>query len=130
MSTRVLKPSVSPSAVPPLEPGDHLTREEFEKRYDATPGVKKAELIEGIVYMAPPVRWDIHGGQQYEFIGWCTHYSWATPGVRGADNASIRLDLENEPQPDTALFIDPALGGGVRISEGYIEGAPELVAEV
>jgi len=33
----------------PLEPGDHLTREEFERRYDATPGLKKAELIEGVV---------------------------------------------------------------------------------
>lgn len=113
-----------------MEPGDHLTREEFEKRYDATPGIKKAELIEGIVYMSPPVRWDSHGGPQFELIGWFTHYSWATPGVRGGDNSTLRLDLSNEPQPDTTLFIDPALGGSARIIDGFIEDSPELVAEV
>ncbi len=32
-------------AVPPLENGDRLTRAEFERRYEAMPHVKKAELI-------------------------------------------------------------------------------------
>ncbi len=41
---------------PPLEPGDRLTREEFERRYQAMPHLKKAELIEGVVYMPSPVR--------------------------------------------------------------------------
>ena len=36
----------------PLENGDHLTREEFERRYHGMPSVKKAELINGIVYIA------------------------------------------------------------------------------
>jgi Uma2 family endonuclease len=49
----------------------------------------------------------------------------------GADNASTRLDLDNEPQPDAVLFIDPASGGQARIApDDYLEGAPELVAEV
>src|SRR5262249_30863736 len=53
------------------------------------------------------------------------------PGVRGADNATTRLDLDNEPQPDVSLFIDPARGGQARISsDGYLEAVPELVAEV
>ena len=34
-------------AIPPLESGDRLTREEFEIRYAAMPELKKAELIEG-----------------------------------------------------------------------------------
>lgn len=35
--------------IPPLENGDSLTRWEFERRYQAMPKVKKAELIEGVV---------------------------------------------------------------------------------
>ena len=47
------------------------------------------------------------------------------------DNSTVRLDLENEPQPDCLLFIQPEHGGQVRIGEDdYIEGAPDLVAEV
>lgn len=36
--------------IPPLESGDHLTRHEFERRYEAMPNVKKAELLEEVVY--------------------------------------------------------------------------------
>jgi len=36
---------------PPLENGDNLTREEFHRRYEMHPEIKKAELINGIVYM-------------------------------------------------------------------------------
>ena len=35
-------------SVPPLENGDRLSRHEFERRYQAMPQVKKAELIEGV----------------------------------------------------------------------------------
>ena len=45
---------------PPLKHEDRLTRDDFEGRYDAMPHLKKAELIEGVVYMPPPVRFDIH----------------------------------------------------------------------
>ena len=47
--------------LPPLENGDRLTRSDFEQRYEAMPHVKKAELIEGIVYMPSPVRVRSHG---------------------------------------------------------------------
>ena len=47
--------------IPPLRNGDHLTREEFERRYSAMPELKRAELIEGVVYMPSPVRIDEHG---------------------------------------------------------------------
>jgi Uma2 family endonuclease len=123
--------SVTRQKVPPLENGDQLSRDEFERRYDAMPGLKKAELIEGVVYMPSPVRVDHHGTPHFDLIGWLFYYRWATPGVRGADNTSIRLDLKNMPQPDVCLFIDPARGGQGRVSEdGYLEGAPELIAEV
>jgi Uma2 family endonuclease len=59
------------------------------------------------------------------------NYETDTPGVEAGDNGSIRLDLDNEPQPDAYLIIRPEWGGQARISEDdYIEGAPELVAEV
>jgi Uma2 family endonuclease len=58
-------------------------------------------------------------------------YEWDTPGVEGATNGTVRLDLDNEPQPDAFLIIAPECGGQARISQDdVIEGAPELVAEV
>jgi Uma2 family endonuclease len=128
-------PSVSPqvhtSTILPLEPGDRLTRAEFERRYAAMPHLIKAELIEGVVYMPSPVRQRRHGRPHAHLIAWLVHYEAGTPGVEVGDNSTARLDLDNEPQPDALLLIDPAQGGQARIgTDDYIEGAPELVAEV
>lgn len=54
-TTRTAAEPTPRSAIPPLENGDGLSRAEFERRYDAMPELKKAELLEGIVYMAAPV---------------------------------------------------------------------------
>ncbi|ETW94552.1 MAG: hypothetical protein ETSY1_34360 [Candidatus Entotheonella factor] len=118
-------------AIPPLENGDRLSRAEFERRYDAMPYLKKAELIEGIVYMPSPVRHRFHGRPHSQLIGWLIAYEAGTPGVQVGDNSTVRLDLDNEPQPDASLLINPESGGQAQISEDdYIEGAPELVLEV
>ena len=53
------KPAASREAIPPLVDGERLTRDEFERRYDAMPGLKKAELIEGVVHMPSPVRHEL-----------------------------------------------------------------------
>ncbi len=46
-------------------------------------------------------------------------------------NSCFTTASDNEPQPDAVLLIDPQLGGQVRLSEDdYVEGAPEVVAEV
>jgi Uma2 family endonuclease len=117
--------------VPPLKEGDRLTRDEFERRYEAMPEVKKAELIEGVVHMPSPVRWPQHSNPHANLIGWLVAYNASTPGVQVGASGSIRLDLQNEPQPDAAMIIEPAYGGQVQLSEdGYVVGAPELVAEV
>ena len=42
-------PCLTTEEIPHLETGDVLTREEFERRYDAMPNLKKAELLEGVV---------------------------------------------------------------------------------
>jgi Uma2 family endonuclease len=115
--------------VPPLENGDQLTRPEFERRYEAMSHLKKAELIEGVVYMPSPVRHEGHGRQHSALNGWLMVYMASTPGVETSDNATVRLDLDNEPQPDLLLRI--AYGGQSRVAgDGFIEGAPELVAEI
>lgn len=114
--------------LPPLENGDRLTRAEFEQRYSAMPHLKKAELIEGVVYMGSPVR-VIHSQPHGSIMGWLWVYSTATPGIACYDNPTVRLDADNEPQPDAVLRLDQ--GGTSSISDdGYIEGAPELVVEV
>ena len=117
--------------VPKLKHGDRLTRAEFERRYDAMPELKRAELIEGVVYMPSPVRHGHHSRPHAYLVGWLCHYQVGTPGVQAGDNGTVRLDLENEPQPDAFLFIQPECGGQARISsDDYIEDAPELVAEI
>jgi Uma2 family endonuclease len=114
-----------------LENGDRLTRSEFERRYQGMPDVKKAELIEGIVYMASPVRARRHGRPHAAMMAWLSDYWVATAGVDLLDNPTVRLDGENEPQPDACLRIEARCGGRSRISDDdYIEGPPELMVEI
>src|SRR5262249_13500096 len=124
-SSPLSQPSgIPPETLVPLEPGDRLTRDEFERRYEAMPALKKAELIEGVVYMPSPVRYHRHSQPHFRLITWLGTYEAATPGVGGGDNATARLDLDNEPQPDALLLIDPTRGGQARISaDDYIEQA-------
>ena len=131
-ATTVLpKNSESSTSEPLLEAGDRLSRDEFERRYERMPHVKKAELIEGTVYMPSPVRARKHGKPHIHLAGWLAVYEAETPGVECFDNSTVRLDLDNEPQPDLLLIKLPANGGQARISaDDYIEGAPEFVAEI
>jgi len=131
----ILSESPSPKSsalfqeIPPLENGDRLTRPEFERRYEAMPHIKKAELVEGVVYMPSPVRYEGHGRQHSSLNGWLVVYSASTPRVAAGDNTTIRLDLDNEPQPDMLLRL--TTNGQSRVAaDGFIEGPPELVAEV
>ncbi|MBI3920491.1 MAG: Uma2 family endonuclease [Armatimonadetes bacterium] len=122
---------ISPAGPPPLEPGDRLSRAEFERRYEAHPEIKKAELIEGVVYMASPVRFVQHSHLHHVMTTWLGVYESATPGVQGGDNATVRLNFDNEPQPDALLRLEPTHGGRSRITEDdYVEGPPELIVEI
>jgi Uma2 family endonuclease len=131
VKTSVTTPNNYPSYIPPLESGDRLNRPEFERRYSAMPNLKKAELIEGVVYVVSPLRFEPHAEPHANLMGWLWSYRIVTPGIRLGDNATVRLDLDNEPQPDAILLIDTGYGGQSHLSvDGYVEGAPELVAEV
>lgn len=128
---RTQQPGVSAVGPPPLESGDRLSRAEFERRYEAHPEIKKAELIDGIVYIGSPVRFWQHGRPHAGVIAWLVGYEAATPGVMVADNATLRVDEDNEPQPDAMMRLERALGGRSWIDEAdYVNGAPELIVEV
>jgi Uma2 family endonuclease len=117
--------------VPPLRNGDRLTRPEFERRYHAMPSVKKAELIEGEVFMPSPVRVSRHGLPHMVASYWIMSYWHTARALITGDNATVRLDLDNEPQPDVFLAISRAAGGLSGLDEGdYLEGPPELVVEI
>jgi Uma2 family endonuclease len=117
--------------LPILENGDRLIRPEFERRYQAMPEIRKAELIEGVVYMASPLRFKPHAEPHADIIGWLWIYKIATPQVLMGIEPTVRLDIDNEPQPDGVLLISQESGGNSTLSaDGYLEGAPELVIEI
>lgn len=118
------------SDIPPLESGDRLNLREFLRRYAAMPHVKKAELIEGTVFMGAAVRHTQHGRP----------HSWlsaivATYGMRAGldfgDNSTVELDQDNAPQPDVLMFLPTEFGGRAKVNtDGYLEGPPDFVAEI
>ena len=115
-----------------LETGDRLTRKEFHRRYLVRPDIKRAELVEGIVYVHSPVRFDQHDEPTTLIAGWLFHYRMRTPGVRQGSSGTIYLGPVSEVQPNGFLFYDPSTHhrGIRRTPDGYLEGAPELVVEV
>lgn len=125
------KQRTNDSAVPSLHAGDHLTRAEFERRYRAAPHIKKAELIEGVVFVPSPVFMGKHARPHLHIAGLLANYIAATPGTDGGDNATVRLDAENVVQPDALLRLDEKHGGQSReTADDYLQGAPELVIEI
>lgn len=105
MTTHLPRHGKLKSLCPPLESGDRLTRPEFERRYAAVLHIKKAELIEGVVYVASPLRHEQHGKPHSRVMTWLGFYQALTPGVDLSVEPTVRLDLDNEPQPDAVLFV-------------------------
>jgi Uma2 family endonuclease len=116
--------------LPPLVAGQRLDQPTFHERYEAMPPETRAELVGGVVYMPSPLR-DDHGEIDNDVSGWLFHYKRHTPGVRSPNNATVKLDLGGEPQPDTQLRIPGELGGQSAVDErDYVIGAPELIVEI
>ncbi|MEX0782826.1 MAG: Uma2 family endonuclease [Dehalococcoidia bacterium] len=115
--------------VEPLEPGDRMTRAEFHRRYLEHPEIRKAELIEGVVYLPSPVRIDQHGRPHGLMTRWLSVYCEAHPEVEFVPETTMELDNDNEPQPD--IMVRYIEGGSSRqTAGGYVAGAPELVIEI
>ena len=129
-TSRLRAPAKPAALVPPLEPGDRLSRADFERRDEATPGDRKFELIDGVVYMASPTKRP--HGKTHGALSTCLGiYAWATPGTELCVDTSVRLDEDNEPRPDVLLRLLEAKGGSSTIdADGYVKGAVELAAEV
>jgi Uma2 family endonuclease len=131
IASGALRHTRATDAIPPLEPGDHLTAAEFLRRYEAMPEGIKAELIQGIVYMAPPVRMDFHAEPDNLIQTWLGNYAIAIKGVKAAGNGTVRLGPDDVPQPDGLLRILPKHGGQSQLdSQGLLKGPPELAVEV
>ena len=116
--------------LPLLENGDTLDTREFLRRFERMPDVKKAELINGVVFMASPVRL-LHANPHSDLGVWLGTYRISTPGVRSPDNVTFTLTKRNAVQPDVMLYTEASLGGKSQTSKkGYVIGSPELAAEV
>jgi len=127
------KPSVTgrtPSRPLLLENGECMHSREFLRRYDRMPQVKKAELIEGVVYMGSPV--SVHHAKPDGVIqAWLVTYASRHPETEALTNSTVILDAENTVQPDALLRRLPEHGGLTRVNEdGYLTGPPELIVEV
>lgn len=114
---------------PLLDTGYHMDADEFHRRYKMMPEGIRAELIEGIVYMASPVTVK-HSQPHVSLTGWCWYYMTQTPGIKGEQSVTLKLETKNEFQPDGLLYYPEWIGGTARIKDDYVEGAPEFVFEV
>jgi Uma2 family endonuclease len=112
-----------------LESGDCMTREEFHRRYLARPDIKKAELIDEVVYVSSPVRGPQHGRPHGFVMGWLAYYVSLRPDVELHDNTTVYLLGGHEVQPD-AFLLRPEPGGALFDDDGYLDGAPRFIVEV
>jgi Uma2 family endonuclease len=130
VSTRVQSNSAlqKPNAFPLLETGYHLSADEFHERYKLLPDEQHAELIEGIVYMASPVS-RLHSLPHATITGLCMVYAARTPGLESSANGTIRLDADNEYEPDGYLRVINS-GRTNIFDRHYLEGGPEFVFEI
>jgi hypothetical protein len=119
-------------AIPLLESGDRLTRDEFERRYEAMQDLKKAELVKGVVYVGSPVRQRDHGKPHYHLLSWLGQYEliaadrngvlrgtvfpglWldATALLRGDLGAVLAVVRQGLSTPDHETFCKQLQGAG------------------
>lgn len=123
----VARPLAS-DVVPPLEAGDVLTREEFERRWELNPEIKRAELIDGVVFVEASVG-ERHGEAHAQVVGWLGAYRAKHPELQVLDNATVRFAGDNSLQPD-ALLRRREGGMSVVGADGCIAGPPELIVEI
>jgi Uma2 family endonuclease len=112
-----------------LKTGDRLTREEFHRRYCARPDIKRAELIDGVVYVPSPLRGDYHGKPHGFVMLWLGTYALGVSEAECMDSTTLLLDGTVEVQPDAMLWR-PVAGGPYMNERGFVVGPPQLIVEV
>ncbi len=125
--TQIADRPTSSATMPPLCNGDHLSLSEFERRWDLHPEIKKAELIDGVVFLEMTV-YEFHASAHAAVMVWLGLY-WAprTASVRPLDNITVRLLGTQNLQPDAILRY---LKGTSIVEGSILHGPPELVVEV
>jgi Uma2 family endonuclease len=112
-----------------LVEGQRFDQPTFHALYEAMPPGTRAELIDGVVYMPSPVSYT-HGKAELPVLIWLDYYAEKTANVEALGNVTTILGRKNEPQPDALLRILPDCGGQSWNEDGFVHGAPELIAEV
>ncbi|TWU04600.1 Uma2 family endonuclease [Stieleria varia] len=115
------------SAVPSLYSGDVLDAGEYLRRYRAAPECIDAERINGKVFLMSPLRATSHAEPHALLSAWLVMYSAGHADLRVFDNATTRLDENNDPQPDLVLM---RTGGQAQLVDDYIVGSPEMIIEI
>ena len=99
----------------------------FEEFCSVVPDGQKADLIDGVIYMASPDNTDAA-----DLFGWLF---WLTNGFANERDlgkvyglrVAFRLGEQQAPEPDIAFLPKDHLP---RVKRGYIEGAPDLAVEI
>lgn len=63
------------------------------------------------------MRFKSHGQPHSWMIGWLVAYEAMTPGVAVGIKPTVRLNSDNELQPDAVLLINPEAGGQSQLSD-------------
>ena len=115
---------------PLLSPGDRLSVDEFIDRWYQLPELKFAELIDGVVYMPPPMVPQARAHANNTICLLLALYAARTPGTAGFSNGTWLMTESNVPQPDCGLRIRPECGGRSSVRREFAAGAPELITEI
>ena len=129
MADAITDPNSRPAAAcPPLAAGDVLSADQYWARYAASPPGIAAERINRKVYLMSPLKAATHGDPHALLSLWLGTYASEVGGLIVSDNPTIRLNVDNDPQPDLCMR---RVGGKSRLDEdGYLVGTPEMVLEV
>jgi Uma2 family endonuclease len=108
-----------------LHNGDRMSRDEFLWRWEQIPDIKRAELIDGVVYLSSPLS-EWHSDYELLLCSWLLAFEDRVPGLKILPNATWLLG-DSSPQPDLALIRQQ----GSSHSEGkFRQGPPELAVEI
>ena len=94
-----------------LVTGMKMTLEEFLRRWEAIPELKKAELIDGVVYVPSPVGLD-HCTKDAMLIWWLGSYVVETPGCDTGNNGTWIM-LRRLPEHYPSSIISSVATGGL-----------------
>ncbi len=111
---------------PPLVNGDLLSRVEFDRRWEANPHIKKAELINGEVHLEMTVGAN-HAHAHKALMTFLGSFEALVGDCLALDNASVELG-NDVVQPDALLLR--RTDGTASVTNDIVKGPPELVCEV